>query len=191
MSTTAGIIVAVAAVLLTAVAVWVVCTSNALVYKRNRIRQCRSGIGIAVKQRNDLIPNLVAAVRAYMVHESELLARIAEIRARAVRESEDETIASGAELSALLSRLSLAVENYPELKADSQFLALQSRITEMECELQAIRRTCNAAIVDYNNAVEMFPSSLVASWRRHAPEELIAIPESEMRDVRVAELFRV
>ena len=186
---TVVIIVSVAALLLAAVVVWAICTSNALVYKRNRIRQCRSGIGIVVKQRNDLIPNLVGAVKAYMAHESELLARIAEIRSRAMRESENESMADGAELSALLLRLNVAAENYPELKADSHFLALQSRITDMECELQAIRRTCNAAIVDYNNAVEMFPSSLIASWRKCQPEELIAIPESEMQDIRVTELF--
>ena len=169
---------------------WVVYTSNSLIYKRNRIRQCRSGIGIVLKQRNDLIPNLIAAVKVYMAHESELLTRIAELRSRALPEPERESFAGGAELSALLARLNLTVENYPELKADQQFRALQQQIVEMECELQAIRRTCNAAIVDYNNAIEMFPSSLIASWRNHTPETLLVIPEQEMQEIRVAEFFK-
>lgn len=183
------IIIAGIVVLAAVVGMWAIFTSNSLIAKRNRVHQCRSGIGIVIKQRNDLIPNLVAAVKAYMGHESELLTRIAEFRSRALHESDDETIESGAKLSALLSRLNIAVEEYPELKADSQFLSLQREIAEMELELQAIRRTCNAAIVDYNNSIEMFPSSVIASWKNHTPEKLIAIPESEMQPVSVAQLF--
>lgn len=82
------------------------------------------------------------------------------------------------------------MENYPELKANAQFLHLQGQIAQMEDELQAIRRTCNAAVTDYNNAIEMFPSSIIASWGHHTQEELIEIPESEKQPVSVAELFR-
>lgn len=185
----AWILTAAVAVLLVVLAVWAVLASNALIYKRNRIGQCRSGINIVLKQRNDLIPNLVGAVKAYMVHESELLARITEMRSQALQQSEAEAIASGVELSALLSRLHLAVEHYPELKADRQFLALQEQLVDMERELQAVRRMCNAAIVDYNNAIEQFPSSLIASWRNHTPEALIEMPASELQPIRVAELF--
>lgn len=182
-------IIAAAVAVIAVVALWAVLTSNSLIVKRNRIRQCRSGIDIVLKQRNDLIPNLVAAVKTYMGYENELLARIAEIRSRAEHEPESESLKSGAELSQLLSRLNLAVESYPELKADSQFLALQGQIVEMELELQAIRRTYNAAVVDYNNAVEMFPSSVIASLRHHTPEMLIAIPASDTGAVDVARLF--
>ena len=182
---TLHIILAAAAVLLIAIVVWAVYTSNSLVYKRNRIRQCRSSISIVIKQRNDLIPNLVSAVKAYMGHENELLSRIAALRARARRASESENIERGAELSALLSRLNIAVESYPELKADTQFLSLQHQISDMDRELQAVRRTCNAAITDYNNAVEMFPSSVVAACGHHLPEQLIEIPESETGDLRI------
>ena len=187
---TVGIIVAVAAGLSGAVVLWGIISANSLVYKRNRIRQCRSGISIAMKQRNDLIPNLVRAVKAYMEHESALLTSITEMRSRTLHASEKENIEQSAELSALLSRLNVAVEHYPELKADSQFLLLQGQLTEMEQELQAIRRTYNAAVVDYNNSIEMFPSSLIASWKKYTPEELLAIPESELHDIRVDKLFR-
>lgn len=171
------------------VAAWAIFTSNNLIAKRNRVRQCRSSIGVVIKQRNDLIPNLVSSVKAYMGYESELLARIAEIRTRALHESEHESIASGAELSSLLSRLNFVVEKHPELKADTQFLSLQGQMAEMERELQAVRRTYNAAVTDYNNAMQMFPASLIASYGRHVPEPLIEIPESETGSVSVNELF--
>lgn len=169
---------------------WAIFTSNNLIAKRNRVSQCRSGICVALKQRNDMIPNLVASVKAYMGHESEVLTRIAELRSKAASASESEQIRGGTEMSSLLARLKVAVEDYPELKADTQFLNLQQQIEEMENELQAIRRTCNAAVTDYNNYIEMFPSSVIASWRRHERQELIEFPESEMREVRVGDLFK-
>lgn len=181
------IVLAAAAGLFLAVVLWAVCISNSLVYKRNRIRQCRSSINIVIKQRNDLIPNLVGAVKAYMGHENELLSRIADLRARALQAPETENIERGAELSTLLSRLNIAVENYPELKADTQFLSLQHQISDMERELQAVRRTCNAAITDYNNAIEMFPSSVIAAWFHHPPEQLIEIRENETGTLRITE----
>lgn len=76
------------------------------------------------------------------------------------------------------------------MKANAQFLHLQGQIEEMENELQAIRRTYNAAVTDYNNAIEMFPSSIIASWGRHTQEALIEIPDPEKQAASVAELFR-
>ena len=67
---------------------------------------------------------------------------------------------------------------------------LQLQIEEMENELQAIRRTYNAAVTDYNNCIEMFPSSLIASWRKHEQQELLEFPESEMKEIKVGELFK-
>ena len=171
-------------------ALWGIATNNNLIAKRNRVKQCQSGICVVLKQRNDLLPNLVASVKAYMGHENEILIRITDLRSRTSSASEGEQIRSGSEISALLGRLNVAVENYPDLKANVQFLHLQSQIEEMENELQAIRRTYNAAVTDYNNAIEMFPSSIIASWRHHVQQELIEIPESEKQNVYVAELFK-
>lgn len=186
MSTTVIIIVCIAALLL----LWGIYTYNNLIAKRNRVKQCRSGICVALKQRNDLIPNLVASVKAYVGHENQILTRIADLRSRTASASDGELIRGGNEISSLLGRLNVAVENYPELKANVQFLHLQEQIGEMENELQAIRRTYNAAVTDYNNSIEMFPSSVVASLARHTPQELIEIPENEKQPANVAELFR-
>lgn len=170
--------------------IWAIITNNSLIARRNRVKQCRSGICVVLKQRNDLLPNLVASVKAYMGHENEILTRITDLRSRAASAAESEQIREGSEISTLLGRLNVAVENYPELKANMQFLHLQGQIEEMENELQAIRRTYNAAVTDYNNAIEMFPSSIIASWRHHSQQELIEIPESEKQPSSVADLFR-
>ena len=179
-----------AAVVAILLIIWGFVTNNNLIAKRNRVKQCRSGISVVLKQRNDLIPNLIASVKAYMGHENEILTRITDLRTRTTSASEREQIREGGEISTLLGRLNVAVENYPELKANTQFLHLQGQIEEVENELQAIRRTYNAAVTDYNNAIEMFPSSIIASWGHHTQEELIEIPESEKQPVSVAELFR-
>ncbi|RGN30211.1 LemA family protein [Bacteroides oleiciplenus] len=170
---------------------WYIWTANNLIAKRNRVKQCRSGICVVLKQRNDMIPNLVAAVKSYMGHENETLLRITELRSRTFQPSqESEQIRTGAELSSLLSRLQLSVEDYPELKANEQFHRLQTSIEDMELQLQAIRRTYNAAVTDYNNFIEMFPSSIVARQQNHHQEELIDIPEAEQRNVDVSELLK-
>ncbi len=177
-------------VILLIIILWAVFTNNSLIAKRNRVKQCRSGICVALKQRNDLIPNLVASVKAYMGHENEILTRIAELRFKVSVASEREQIKGGTEISSLLARLQVAVEDYPELKANEQFMHLQFQIQEMENELQAIRRTYNASVTDYNNYIEMFPSSIIASWRRHEQQELVEFPENEIKEVKVGELFK-
>ena len=160
------------------IALWYIWAVNNLIAKRNRVKQCRSGICVALKQRNDMIPNLVAAVKSYMGHENEILTRITELRSHSFQPSQEaEQIKSGN-------------ENYPELKANEQFHRLQNSIEDMELQLQAIRRTYNAAVTDYNNTIEMFPSSVVARQQGHHQEELIDIPEPEQQNVNVAELLR-
>lgn len=177
-------------VILLIIILWAVFTNNSLIAKKNRVKQCKSGICVALKQRNDLIPNLVASVKAYMGHENEILTRIAELRSKVSNASESEQIKGGTEISSLLGKLNVAVEDYPELKANEQFHHLQYQIAEMENEIQAIRRTYNAAVTDYNNCIEMFPSSIIASWRKHEPQELVEFPENEMKEVKVGELFK-
>lgn len=163
---------------------------NGLVARRNRVDQCLSGIDVCVKQRNDMLPNLVAAAMAYMGHEHDTLTRITALRERNGRETADEALRSGSEMSALLSRLSVDVENYPELKADTHFLRLQEEISDMERELQAVRRTYNAAVTAYNNAIEMFPSNIVAAAAHHTRRPLVEVPREELGTVSVAELIK-
>jgi LemA protein len=96
----------------------------------------------------------------------------------------------GAELSTKLADIKVAAENYPELKADKQFLRLEESIEDMEYQLQAARRTFNAAAVDFNNYVQMFPSNIIAGMKNYALYDLITIPESEKANVDVKALFK-
>ena len=177
-----GILLYIGIALIILLVLWYIWTANNLIAKRNRVKQCRSGICVALKQRNDMIPNLVAAVKSYMGHE---------LRLRTFQPSQEtEKIRTGNELSSLISKLQLSVEDYPELKASEQFTRLQRSIEDMELQLQAIRRTYNAAVTDYNNSIEMFPSSIVAGRQNHHQEELIDIPEQEQRNVDVSALLK-
>lgn len=120
----------------------------------------------------------------------EILTRITELRSRTFQPSQEaEQINNGNELSGLLARLQLSVEDYPELKTNEQFNRLMANIEDMELQLQAIRRTYNAAVTDYNNAIEMFPSSIVKRRQGHDAGELIDIPEQEKQNVNVGQLF--
>jgi LemA protein len=95
----------------------------------------------------------------------------------------------GTEMSKALADIKVAVENYPELKANQHFNKLLHSIEEMEYQLQAARRTFNAAAVDFNNYVQMFPSNIIASMKKYTPYELITIPEAEKANVDVKALF--
>ncbi|MDR2498144.1 MAG: LemA family protein [Tannerellaceae bacterium] len=170
---------------------WVIMTGNAFIAKNTRVQQTESSIFVMLKQRNDMIPNLVASVQTYMGHESATLTKIAELRSLYQQAaSQQEQMEIGAQLSKSLAEVKVAVEAYPELKANAHFKTLNASIEEMEYQLQAARRTFNAAIADYNNFVLMFPSSIIAAMKKYSPRELITIPESEHTNVNVSALFR-
>jgi len=169
---------------------WYIFTYNKFIAKNNRVKQTESTICVMLKQRNDMIPNLVAAVKSYVGHENDTLTRIAELRSMLQQATgEKEQMELGAQLSQSLSKLKISVEAYPELKADKQFLRLEESIEDMEYHLQAARRTFNAAAVDFNNYVQMLPSSLVAGIKHYQCHELITIPEAETANVNVSALF--
>jgi LemA protein len=180
--------IAIAAALI--ILIWFIVTHNKFVAKNNRVKQTESSICVMLKQRNDMIPNLVAAVKNYVGHENATLVTIAELRSQLQQtDSEKEQIELGAQLSQALSKIRISVEAYPELKADKHFLRLEASIEEMEYQLQAARRTFNAAAVDYNNFVQMFPSSLIAGMKHYRCRDLITVPEAEMKNTDVNSLF--
>ena len=157
---------------------------NSLISKRNQVKNVFASIDALLKKRYDLIPNLVAAVQEYMKHERGVLTQITEMRARAVSGtlSDEEKLKTGQEVSKLLAGIRVAVENYPDLKANQNFLQLQGSINEVEEQISAARRAYNAAVTEYHNALEMFPTNLLASlgqfqrvqWFEAAPEERAA-----------------
>ncbi len=140
---------------------------NRLVKSRQMVQEGWSGIDVQLKKRANLIPNLVAAVKSYMKHEKGLLEKITELRAKAAGMAEAspaERSAVEQEISSLLGRIMVAVENYPDLKANQNVLDLQRQLSEIENDIQMARRYYNGAVRENNVLVESFPSNLVANY---------------------------
>lgn len=164
---------------------------NRLVNKKNQVENVFGGIDALLKKRYDLIPNLVAAVQTYMKHEQSVLTEITELRARAISGniSPDEKVDLNNKISRVLGGIQVAVENYPDLKANQNFLQLQKAMNEVEEQLSAARRAFNAVVTDYNNAVEMFPSSIFAAMMKLKRRQVFEIHETERQNISVKKLF--
>ena len=165
---------------------------NSLIAKKNQVENVFASLDALLKKRYDLIPNLVATVKGYMIHERELLIKVTELRAGTLSDvlSPDEKIGLDNQLTAALHRIFALSENYPELKASANFLQLQAALNEVEEQISAARRAYNAAVTDYNNAIEMFPSSVVAGWMRLQPRRWFEIAASERQNVDMSGSFR-
>ncbi len=159
MSTTTIIIIAAVVIVL----LMLVSLYNRLVKLRNNRENAFADIDVQLKQRHDLIPQLVDSVKGYMKHEEKVLTAITAARTGAMNASTiNEKIAAENQLSTALNGLNIAVEAYPDLKASSNFMQLQEEISDIENKLSAVRRFFNSATKEYNNAVETFPSNVIA-----------------------------
>lgn len=164
---------------------------NRLVGRRNAVETAFGSIDAMLKMRYDLIPNLVAAVKQYMLHETGTLTKVTELRAKAIGGglSTNEQVEVSNELSQTLRGLMVAVESYPQLRASENFQQLQGALNELEERLSASRRAFNASVLDYNNAVEMFPSNIMANMMGLQRRTMFAIPEAERQNVNVGQMF--
>ena len=145
------------------IAIWVVSLYNGLVKLRNRRQNAFADIDVQLRQRHDLVPQLVETVKGYASHEKELLLRVTEARTAAMAAGTiDDKIKAEQQLTAALQGLKVQVEAYPDLKANQNFLQLQEELSDIENKLAASRRFFNGATTEYNNAVESFPSNLIA-----------------------------
>jgi LemA protein len=150
-------------IILTLLVLFAVGLYNRLVKLRNNRENAFADIDVQLKQRLDLVPQLVEAVKAYMKHESTVLTDITKARAAAMEATGiNEKIAADASMTSALQGLRVAVEAYPDLKASQNFIQLQEEISDIENKLAAARRFFNSATKEFNNAVEIFPSNLVA-----------------------------
>ena len=153
---------------------------NKLVKLRNHRENAFADIDVQLKQRHDLIPQLVESVKGYMGHESSVLTRVTEARAAAMgAASIHDKIGAENTLSSALSGLKVAVEAYPDLKANTNFLQLQEEIADVENKLASARRFFNSATKELNNSVETFPSNMIAGMFGFKKEEMFEIADSE------------
>ena len=137
---------------------------NRLVKLRNNREQAFADVDVQLRQRHDLIPQLVEAVKGYMVHEKGVLTEITNARANAIKASTiNEKIAAETRLSTALDGLKVSVEAYPDLKASQNFLDLQNEISDIENKIAAARRFFNSATKEMNVATEVFPSNIIAT----------------------------
>ncbi|MEE8553636.1 MAG: LemA family protein [Desulfobacterales bacterium] len=165
---------------------------NSLIAKKNQVTNVFGTIDALLKKRYDLLPKLISTVKAYMEHEKSLLTEITEMRAKAVsgRLSDDEQVDLDNKLSKMIGGIMVAVENYPDLKANQNFLQLQRAMNEIEEQISAARRAYNAAVTAYNNAVEMFPTNVAASMMRYKLKKVFEISEEQREDVDAEKLFK-
>jgi len=139
---------------------------NNLIQKKNAIDNAYFSMDVMLKKRYDLIPQLVETVKGYMTHEKDVLIQLTELRQKVIVENlnTNDKVELDNKINSVLENVFASFENYPQLKASENFLKLQGAINEAEEQLAASRRFYNAAVNDYHNGIEMFPSSLVASW---------------------------
>ena len=157
---TVGIIVAIVAVILV---VWFIAMYNGLVKLRNNRENAFANIDVQLKQRFDLVPQLVNTVKGYATHEKEVLEKVTAARAAAMNANTvDEKVAADKALSGALAGLRVSLEAYPELKANQNFLQLQTELSDIENKLSAARRFFNSTTRELNNACEVFPSNIIA-----------------------------
>lgn len=150
---------------------WAISAYNSLVRLRNRRQNAFADIDVQLRQRHDLVPQLVETVKGYASHEKEVLYRVTEARAAAMNAgSIDDKIKAEQQLSVALQGLKVSVEAYPDLKANQNFLQLQEELSDIENKLAAARRFFNGATTEYNNAVQSFPGNLIAGGFGFRPE---------------------
>jgi LemA protein len=165
--------------------IFFIATYNGLIRLRNQLRNAWAQIDVQLKRRYDLIPNLVETVKGYMKHERETLEAVTKARNLA------QSLASGdvgarskaeGELSGALARLLAVAENYPDLKANQNFLALQEELTSTENKISFSRQYYNDSVLKLNNKVQMFPSNVVASMTGFKLGEFFEVTAAEERE---------
>lgn len=167
---------------------WLVGTFNALVKLRNRTQEAWSDIDVQLKRRYDLIPNLVNTVKGYAKHEQEVFENVTKARTAAMAAEQAGDVAGSAQaenmLAGALKSLFAVAENYPDLKANQNFLQLQTELADTENKIQAARRFYNGNVRDYNTKQEVFPSNIVAAlFAGFKKEEFFEIEEAQRENV--------
>lgn len=164
---------------------------NSLIGKKNQVANAFSAIDVMLKKRFDLIPNLVEVVKQYTQYEGDTLTKITALRGKALgtNVSEADKLALDQQMGIAVKSLMVSVENYPDLKANTNFLNLQSTWTESEEQIAAARRNYNATVTTYNNAVMMFPGSIFASILGYQTMPVLESTVEERKNVSAKDLF--
>jgi LemA protein len=145
------------------IVLWLIGSFNGLIRTRNQAQEAASDIDVQLKRRYDLIPNLVEAVKGYMTHEASVFEKVTQARSQAMQATDGAKAAAEDNLSGALKSLFAVAENYPQLKANENFMSLQNELTDTEDKIQASRRFYNGMVRDLNTKIQAFPSNIIAS----------------------------
>ena len=168
------------------VAVWLVLAYNGLVRTRNRAQEAYSDIDVQLKRRYDLIPNLVESVKGYMAHEAGVFEKVTQARSQAMQATGKAKAGAEDMLSGALKSLFAVAENYPQLKANENFLNLQNALMDTEDKIQAARRFYNGMVRDLNTKIQTFPTNLFANMFGFMPMEFFGdLSDAEKAPVAV------
>ena len=171
-------------VIVVVAALWVIGIYNGLVRLRNQVKNAWAQIDVQLKRRHDLIPNLIETVKGYMTHERETLENITKARNLAVGAAGSGAAAQAqaeAGLERALSSFFVVVENYPDLKANQNFLALQEELTSTENKIGFARQFYNDQVMQFNNKIQMFPSNLIAGMFNFKEGEFFEVKDEAER----------
>lgn len=171
-------------VIIVALAFFLISIYNALIRLRNQVKNAWSQIDVQLKRRHDLIPNLIETVKGYMTHERATLENITKARSQAVQaEGVGAKAKAEGELTSALGKFNLVVENYPDLKANQNFLSLQEELTSTENRISFARQAYNDQVLFFNNKIQMFPSNIVAGMFSFKEEEFFQIEDQKEKEV--------
>ena len=172
----------IALIILIVVIAFVIATYNGLVVARQKVKNAWSQIDVQLQRRFDLIPNFVETIKGYMTHEKETLTKVTELRTSwANATTVDEKAELNNQLSGTLKTIMAVSENYPDLKANQNFLEMQEELRNTENKISFSRQFYNDSVTMYNTKLEVFPSNLIAGWFGFKSESLFAAESDEAR----------
>lgn len=163
-------------------AIWLIATYNGLIGKRNQVDEAWSDIDVQLKRRYDLIPNLIETVKGYAKHEDKVFKEVTEARTKAMSATNPKVQGEAENmLSGTLKSLFAVAENYPELKANENFLKLQDELSDTENKIQASRRFYNGNVRDFNTKLQVFPTNMFANMLGFKDREFFELENEEER----------
>ena len=172
----------IALIIIVATIAFVIATYNGLVVARHKVKNAWSQIDVQLQRRFDLIPNFIETVKGYMNHEENVLTKVTEIRTSwAGATTVDEKATLNNQLSDTLKTIMAISENYPDLKANQNFLDMQEELRNTENKISFSRQFYNDSVTMYNTKLEVFPSNIIAGWFKFTAETLFAAESEEAR----------
>lgn len=170
-------------IILLAIIIWAIATSNRFKVLLVKITEADSGIDVALTKRYDTLVKLMDVVKAYAEHETELFGKLVELRSGMSMAEKKE---ANQLMDEAAKRISILAENYPELRSTENYKQLQEGIMDAEDHLQASRRVYNMNVSSFNQAIVVFPASIIANRARHTPKEFFEAEEVKKKDVKIA-----